>query len=511
MPRFEFRPVGFNYDLAPERVGADAWTFGQNVLIENDRTRAALGPQRVWGTPAARPIWGGSFPGDSPKAFYASAAGLHATDGTAHANITPAAGFGGGFQSFFTGGMFNGLATFNDTVRVPCYWAGALGSPALALPGWPANDRARWLRPFKYYLVCGGGQVAGVDAPYTVRWSVSAAPGVPPSTWVPSATNDAGNVVFAGAREPLVDAAPVRDALMIFERHAIWLLSFVGGAFVFSNRRILHTTGLLAPNAWGVIGSDVLFVADGDVCLSDGQGVRSILKHRMHRALFSGLGDTAISRTFVVIQPERRIAVIGFPQGTPQYCNRALVWDYAGDTFGIVDLPEYSYAFASPFSAAPADTWNAAVGNWDTDVRTWDGYPVQREANYLIMCRPLFGAAGAFEANSQSETPDDGPLEVIARKDLMPLGDASRIKQVTRIYPRMQGPQGAQVNFRVGVTHDPGIPVTWGAEIPFDIGASHKVDVRMSGRYVSVQVRSQTVRAWSMSGFDLEYQDAGAR
>src|SRR3990172_4126849 len=146
----------------------------------NEETSSALGAQAVLGTPLSRPYWGTAHYGANPRVAYAGAAGLFATDGIAHSNITPAAGFGGTNEGNFTGGMFNGLSVFNDAVRVPCYWAGNLASIALPLPGWPAADRAKVMRPFKYFLVQCGGIINAVDAPFGIRWSVSAAPGAPP-------------------------------------------------------------------------------------------------------------------------------------------------------------------------------------------------------------------------------------------------------------------------------------------------------------------------------------------
>jgi hypothetical protein len=63
----------------------------------------------------------------------------------------------------------------------------------------------------------------------------------------------------------------------------------------------------------------------------------------------------------------------------------------------------------------------------------------------------------------------------------------------------------------MGVSRDVGEPTTWTTEQSYVIGTDFKVDVRITGRYVGVQVRSQSPRRWGMSGFDIEYQEAGAR
>jgi hypothetical protein len=316
----------------------------------DDATRSALAAVPVWGAPIARPIWLASCPFPfAPRAAYSGdAPGLFATDGTVHTNITPTAGFGGvQEQANFTGGMFNGLAVFNDATKVPAYWAGSLASVALPLPLWPAADRAGAMRPFKYFLVQAGGIIDGADAPYGVRWSVSAAPGSPPATWLPASTNDAGYVTLAGAREPLLDMAPLRDGMLIFEPHATWILSYIGGAFTFGNRRVLHTAGLLARNAWGALGTEIVFVADGDVLISEGTTVKSLLSRRMRTAMFGQLNVAARSKVFMSVSVALRQVVIAFPSGSSTFCDKALIWDYADDNIGLIDLPLYSFAVST--------------------------------------------------------------------------------------------------------------------------------------------------------------------
>jgi hypothetical protein len=111
----------------------------------------------------------------------------------------------------------------------------------------------------------------------------------------------------------------------------------------------------------------------------------------------------------------------------------------------------------------------------------------------------------------KSETPPEGPLQVIMEKSMMPLGDTSREKRITRIFPRVLGPAGTLLKWRVGISSDPAQSPAWGPEVPFVIGTDYKVDCRLTGRYISVRVESVTERLWRIAGFDIEAQDAGGR
>jgi hypothetical protein len=299
--------------------------------------------------------------------------------------------------------------------------------------------------------------------------------------------------------------------MIVFESHASWLLSYIGGAFTFGNRRLFATAGLLAANAWGALGAELVFVSDGDVLITDGQQVKSLLTRRMRSAMFGQLNVAARNRVFVTVSAARRQVVIAFPTGSNTYCDKALVWDYADDNLGIVDLPLYSFAVPTYALNTGSDSWDATASAWDEQVKLWDYGGFNSADAYLVACRPGAGATGAFEATGQAESSADGPLECIVRKEKMPLGAADRLAQVTRLYPKVQGPDGTELFWRVGTARTPGESTSWGPEQSFVIGRDQKLDVRRTGRYVGVQMRSLTDRAWTLLGVDIEFQDAGAR
>jgi len=507
----KIRPKSINMDLPPEEVGPDAWTFGKNIIMGNDSTRAAFGAHRLTGVPRVRPYWGLNMPFASPRLIYGGAASLNATDGATQANITPAAGYGSVFQGDHTGGLFNGFALANTPGFQPAFWAGSLVTVAQPFPGWAVGDRARSIRPFKYFIVAAGGTFGGADYQRGIRWSVAAEPGAMPTSWTASPTNDAGDIVLAGAREALVDMAPIRDSMMIFESHATWLFNYIGGAFTFSNKKLLAVAGLISANAFASLGTDIVFCTDGDLVISDGNSVKSLLSKRMQSAVFSRLNVDARQNIWITYSSTRKQIVMGFPTGSNVYPDTALLWNYATDDMGLIDLANYSHAFNGyQLSASPLD-WNSTTASWNSQVRVWDFGGYNSADSNVIAVRPDFGTFGAFEVTSAQESPTDGPLEVIAQKDKILLGDNDRMKMVTRLYPKVEGPAGTELFWRMGVSRDVGEPTTWTTEKSYIIGSDFKVDVRITGRYVAVQVRSQSPRRWGMSGFDIEYQEAGAR
>ena len=517
MPILKVRPRALNVDVPAEETSLEEWTAAQNVVFKDDATLAAPGNEPVFGTPLVPPYFGQLHVAPNPTHVYAGLTGLRAHDGSVHASIQPAQGWTITASGDVTGGMYNGFTILNDQQHAPVSWTGALANIAVPLANWPAGWLTKAIRPFKYYLVAinidkgvGGGGVQ----PYNVAWSTAAAPGTLPA-WTPLPANDAGEVTLAGALSGLVDAAPVGEQLFIFELTATWALQYVGGAFIFTNRRVSNSLGIIGRNCWASVGRDLVFIGNGDIVISDGLQMKSIIDRRMRNEIFGSLSLGAGRTSWCARNVNLKQIYFGFPQGSDTEPRRLFVWDMITDRFGIVDIDRMTFGYAGLKSGASSDAWDLGAGNaepWDTDSQLWDAGAYLGVDIAVIGCRPFAAAGvGQFEALGRSESPPDGPLLCYAEKSHMDMGSPVRVKRVLALYPKMVGPAGSVVNFRVGTAHNAGQPMTWGPPQAYSIGTQERVTVRATGRYVGVRIESQIPERWRMAGFDLEYQDAGGR
>ena len=513
MPILKVRPKGLNVDIPAQETTLEEWTSGKNIVFANDVTITQPGANAVLGTPATPPYWAQLFTGAITPTLYAGLSSLHATDGATHSNVTPAQGWTITGAGNVTGGMYNGFMIANDQLHAPVSWNGALGSVAIPLAGWPAGFKCKTIRGFKYYLVAGSIDKTGAGGglePFTVMWSTAAAPGSLP-TWTPAATNDAGSVILAGSNTEILDIAPVGEQCFILQRLSTWVMDYVGGAFIFSNRRVSQSLGALGRNCWAAVDRDLVIFGTSDIVITDGQRMRSLLDNRMRGAVYNSLATTSQNTAFVARSFTRKEVIFAFAEGDDPIPRRAVIWNIPTNKIGLVDLPEYTFAYTGVLPAA-TDTWNTATGNWDSDIRAWNygiflGLDIQ-----VIATRPNNPpGVGSFESLATSEVQVSGPAEVFAEKAYMDFGLPERVKRVTKIFPKMLGPLGTVVNFRVGISDSPDQPMTWAAAVPFTLGADHQIDVRATGRYCGVRLESRTARMWSTAGFDVEYQDAGSR
>jgi hypothetical protein len=86
------------------------------------------------------------------------------------------------------------------------------------------------------------------------------------------------------------------------------------------------------------------------------------------------------------------------------------------------------------------------------------------------------------------------------------MGSPEIVKTITRIIPRINAISGTQVFVRVGTQMQPKDGVVWEPEKTFTVGTDIKVDSMATGRLFTVRFRSDTSRAWSLDGFEIDYQ-----
>ena len=90
------------------------------------------------------------------------------------------------------------------------------------------------------------------------------------------------------------------------------------------------------------------------------------------------------------------------------------------------------------------------------------------------------------------------------------MGTREHYKFISRIWPRINGPEGMTLQIRVGVQGNPDDAISWGPYKDFVIGRDSKVDVRRSGRLISIEVRSIELGGiWRMDSFDIEHNLQG--
>jgi len=89
--------------------------------------------------------------------------------------------------------------------------------------------------------------------------------------------------------------------------------------------------------------------------------------------------------------------------------------------------------------------------------------------------------------------------------------DVGSIKRVKRVFPKVLGTAGDAFRVYVGGRSAIDSAVTYSGPFTFTIGTDYKIDCRVSGRYISLRFETSVTNNWRLSGFDLEFEQAGTR
>lgn len=516
---------GLVTDLPYDKIPLNAWTSGKNVRFRGGAVEKFFGYTEVFGQPLVAPKWllHSSLTG-SPLWLYAGNNEVGATDGATHALITRA---GVAYSVLpgvnWSGGVLEGIAYINNGVDVPQMW----NKPALSqkledLVNWPAGVTARTLRTFKRYLIALDVTKAGVRFPTMIKWSSQAPTGLPPASWATDdETIDAGEYNLPSEEGGiLIDSVPLRDVHMLYRESQVWQMAYVGigagDAPIFRFNRLFEHIGVFSRDCVAEFfsGRHIVFTGD-DIVLNEGQTARSIVSERYRKAINIDL--TNYDKSFVTVDYNNTEVLVCFPESGMTWPNKAIVWNWVTDTFGIRELPNAGRIAAGiVVEGLVSNTWNTQVGVWDSYTSTWGTRRSDPTKRRLLMASlvdnklyalGLTQRAGAADMHSFVERTDLGfPL----RTGQPP--DYTRVKQVLSLWPRITGSQGESVNVFLGTQQHSGGPVTWGSARAYTIGSNAMLDFSDSeaGRLHAVRVESEGNLSWKLSGYDVDVIDRGS-
>ncbi len=501
-PRLQLQMFGAAPDLIAADVSAGVWSDARGVVFHDGAAMRA---------PAAAPIHEGAAPAGpylgvlsmmnaagEPYWVVATAAALWACDASGWVEITPASGWGPTAASILTLHRFNGMAIVNDSVNGPFYWDGNPANDAQALPSWPSGWRCISMRSHAGFLFAIGRLDAG--GTMRVNWSDAAEAGTLPGAWNPAADNLAGYVDLLPAASPCVDGVSLGNDFLVFKGESVHAFTYAGGNAVFAVRKRFNNIGLAGVGGFAHGPSERLLFAgsDGDIYVTDGMQLASVLEGRWQRTYYEQ-ADPAQFREGVAGATLSRMGVslIAFRGQGGDVLDRAMVYDWASGEVSVRTLPGvHCLAEGRNMNSSTDNSWDGDAGSWSADGSVWDfaltgstGDDVVAggDALYLISDGD---AAGAFDVIE--------PVYLL--KTAASLGNSDEAKLVRRVWPRIRGRSGESVSIRVGTSEEAEAPVRWGPAVAYEIGSGRPVDVLQRGRFVSLELMSV---AGSDSGFSV--------
>ena len=441
-------------------------------------------------------------------------------------DITPAAYASPVLPSEATTTIINGFPVFNFRQDPPAFWDLQTSNIAQPLPGWPALTSCRSMRTFNNFLFALNMTESGNEFPTKLRWSSAAEPGTVPQEWTASATNNAGDASLADTSGGIVEAAALRGQFMIYKQHATYAANFVGGSFVFSFRKFLTTSGIMARNCVTEALGNHVVMTDGDVIIHDGQNVRSLVDRKLRRFIFLQIDPVNFVNSFVFNYRAAKEVWICFPTQGFVEPNVAVVWDYAHDLLSTRDLSEtWSHAQSGLVLATTAALdWDGQTDTWDASSGSWNRAQFTGAFERVLASVAVSTDVGDSVADTNSRLlfvddtstlRDDSAVVGIIRRESLDLGTPEALKYVRRVWPRIEGSTGTVIKVRVGVQDEPSEGISWSPFQDFNVNENDFLNFDASGRYISLSFEDDSAPgaavnpSWRIHGFDLEYTFQG--
>lgn len=516
MPIVKFKSIGaigVNKDLSAAELPPNAWTDALNMRFLDGMARPFYGQGEVYSSPSFVPQH--VLPCNVSGARY----WIYATDtktfavtitgGVAvHTDITHATPRAGVVNSW-TGTLLSGLPILNtgDTSKVPMSWSLNLANKFVDLANWPAATYCKALRAYKNTLVALNVTKAGANYPYMVKWSHPADPGTVPASWDPTdPTKDAGEQDLAEGYDTIVDGMQLRDTFVIYKEASIWRMDFIGGPFVYRFSKVLGTSGALNRNCIAELDGLHLVLTGSDVILHDGQSAVSVLDKQTRRYLFQNIDVDGAGLCFVFKNPFFNEVFICYPAIGSTSCDRAMVWNFIDKTVSFREMPNLNHAAFGPVDNGLAGTWSSDSAPWQSDLSAWGGPDFVPST-----ARTIMASANQKLYMMDSSASFDGviPNAYMERRGLT-FDAPDRIKMVSNILPRIEGPVGETVNIQIGASDDPYADPVYGPTMTHVIGSTVHNDCFVSGRYIAVRFSTGSAYQWRLDSYDLNVVDMGA-
>jgi hypothetical protein len=390
----------------------------------------------------------------------------------------------------WTGGSFNGVLILNNPVDGLYYWNGNTATKlqrlfASALGATPIAYKADVSRPFKSFIVQLATTESSVKYPYRVAWSDAAEPGALPTSFTASDTNLAGNVDLAETPGFVVDCLPLGDMNIVYKQDARYAMQFLPGDTidVFSFTRLPGNDGLFAR---GCIASTpkghVFLTASKDVKIHSGGEAVSIAEGRIRNWLETNIDTTYGTRAFLAVNAYKSEVWVVFPSTGSQTCDKAAIWNWNDDTWGIRSLSAVTYAASGLLPTSIA-----------TDAR-------------LTICTttPRIGLV-------DSGTTDFGAtITATLERTGIDAGDSDMVKTLhsSRIQADATAANTASVYHGSAQTAD--AAPTYSSAVTHTQGTTNKINAFATGGRFLAWKMSTTAADWKQRSVEMEFEEGGS-
>ena len=320
-----------------------------------------------------------------------------------------------------------------------------------------ANDVVLISEEAKHLLTFGCNDQSGVFTPNLLRWSTSENY----NTFESSITNTAGDLPLADSNR-FIGALRTKGAILAWGESTLHEITYVGGNFVFKNRKLGDDCGLVGPGAAIDVDDTVFWLANDNFFTYDGRV--SVLNCPLIRDILGMVNEDQIDKACAFSNGE--FSEVGWLVPTSTNDN----------TFYIIHNRK-------------EQTWY------------WGNYPysfIHESPIYKSLIGGFSGSLAYVEPTSVYS--DDGAAyDAYVSSAPFDLGDGDEILFVDRMIPNFIFNSGGGVNMSMTFMRYPNLTGT--TKGPYAItSTTSKIDLRGRGRHATLRFNSSTAGNYWRSG-----------
>ena len=495
---------GLNTDVPPAELPPDTWTGCTNMINRNGFMRRSNGNLQVGTYNDTATVLAFFYFKLNGANYYFSltTAGQFYISGAGSSTpiISPWTLLKAYIAEDVSGGVINNCVAFNYQDQPPLYWEPtvALGvAKAWPVGQWPATSRAGVMRTWRNHIFVANVTQAGVNYPNMLAWSSAATlqAGIP-TEWIATSTNDARSIFLGESAGPILDMIPLRDQLFVFFEGEFHSLSYIGGSFVFSARKVTDSFGINGKNCAVDCGGFLVCLCNEDVMWTDGQSFRSIATQRVRDAIVAMTTITSRRYCFVFFNQATKDVYVCLARANDTTCHVAWVWNVDTELWSFVELVDPGASGASGAIGLICANYVPLLGSTPTGQLTTNSADMMGSET-----RALTGNCSFIQVQGNSAWLAGGSVVGTLRRFGLDLGNPDAVKTVTRVDLNVTGPPNASVDISVTARMQETDPVSapvWSSPQ----SGTYQFPVLVTGRFIDIEIRSSNV-GWGCQGMSI--------
>jgi len=360
-----------------------------------------------------------------------------------------------------------------------------------------------------------------------VKWSTQHSHYSEPNSWnVVDKTKDAGEYELLDTQGPIVDTLPMGEVFMVYKTDSVYMMNYIGTPWMFAFKTLDPQIGIISKGAATEFPGGHFFIGHSDCYINNGQSVAPLLSGKVRAEMFNNISGPNFNKIFALTNTAYGEVWACYPTANSEHCDKAMVWNYLENTFSFRNLPNITDAkhglqkinrelygdgaYIISWEDIEALSWR------DATEMHWGAISYSNIIANLVMCEPKGKRSGSSDLGKLyrdriGQLEDGSIMHAWVERSGIDMGDPSSVKHLRAIWPKIWTATNARIDVYTGSQMGTDESIKWDGPYPFYPDTQSKISTRTTGKLLAMRFESTADTTWSISGIELEMDNAGRR